>query len=193
MDQLTGNFTDNCSGNRYYSRLDQIYRLAGRAAGCFSLFPELSPFISPFFSPTVCQLPAMSFSAPLLKRCMPESISTLKPIFPLAGFFADIFEGIKIAFFGIVVTIAALFVNFIPGIGQAVVFLLYTYYSALYVCRLSSLTPSLVPGQKTALAAHQQQSRLSSWSSASPDQHDSTASISLPSLFFFHCLPSTPP
>jgi CysZ protein len=51
--------------------------------------------------------------------------------FSIAGFFADIFEGIKIAFFGIIVTIVALFINFIPGIGQAIVFLLYTYYSAL--------------------------------------------------------------
>jgi CysZ protein len=51
--------------------------------------------------------------------------------FSVAGFFSDIFEGIKIAFFGILVTIVALFVNFIPGIGQIVVFLLYTYYSAL--------------------------------------------------------------
>lgn len=51
--------------------------------------------------------------------------------FSVAGFFSDIFEGIKIASFGILVTVVALFVNFIPGIGQAIVFLLYTYYSAL--------------------------------------------------------------
>ena len=51
--------------------------------------------------------------------------------FSVAGFFSDIFEGLKIAFFGIIVTIIALFINFIPGIGQAIVFLLYTYYSAL--------------------------------------------------------------
>lgn len=51
--------------------------------------------------------------------------------FSVSGFFSDIFEGIKIAFFGLFVTIVALFVNFIPGIGQAIVFLLYTYYSAL--------------------------------------------------------------
>ncbi|MBW2682037.1 MAG: EI24 domain-containing protein [Deltaproteobacteria bacterium] len=47
------------------------------------------------------------------------------------GVLRDIFEGIKIAAFGIAVTIVALFINFIPGIGQAGVFLLYTYYSAL--------------------------------------------------------------
>ncbi len=51
--------------------------------------------------------------------------------FSVIGFFSDIFEGIKIAFFGILVTIVALFVNFIPVIGQVIVFLLYTYYSAL--------------------------------------------------------------
>ena len=49
----------------------------------------------------------------------------------LPGFLRDIFEGIKIALFGIIVTIVALFVNFIPGIGQVAVFLIYTYYSAL--------------------------------------------------------------
>lgn len=47
------------------------------------------------------------------------------------GFLRDIFEGIKIALFGVLLTIAALFVNFIPGIGQVAVFLLYTYYSTL--------------------------------------------------------------
>lgn len=51
--------------------------------------------------------------------------------FSITLFFADIFEGIKIGLFGVLVTIVALFVNFIPGIGQAIVFLLYTYYSAL--------------------------------------------------------------
>lgn len=51
--------------------------------------------------------------------------------FSVIGFFSDIFEGIKIAVFGMFVTLIALFVNFIPGIGQVAVLLLYTYYSAL--------------------------------------------------------------
>lgn len=46
-------------------------------------------------------------------------------------FLIDLFEGIKIGLFGILVTIGALFMNFIPLIGQAAVFLIYTYYSAL--------------------------------------------------------------
>lgn len=44
---------------------------------------------------------------------------------------ADVLEGIKIALFGLFITVVALTVNFIPGLGQATVFLLYTFYSAL--------------------------------------------------------------
>lgn len=43
----------------------------------------------------------------------------------------DILEGVKIALFGVVITLVALLVNFIPGLGQGVVFLLYAFYSAL--------------------------------------------------------------
>ncbi len=43
----------------------------------------------------------------------------------------DIFEGFKIALFGILITIVALIVNFVPGLGQGAVFILYTFYSAL--------------------------------------------------------------
>ena len=51
--------------------------------------------------------------------------------FTLAGILRDILEGLKIALFGLGVTVAALVVNFIPGLGQLAVILLYTYYSAL--------------------------------------------------------------
>lgn len=51
--------------------------------------------------------------------------------FTVGGVLIDIFEGIKVALLGVLVTILALFINFIPVIGQVAVFLLYTYYSAL--------------------------------------------------------------
>jgi len=51
--------------------------------------------------------------------------------FSVRGALVDLVEGIKIGLYGVLVTLAALFVNFIPVIGQIVVFLLYTYYSAL--------------------------------------------------------------
>ena len=51
--------------------------------------------------------------------------------FTLKGIITDILEGLKIGLLGLVVTIVALTVGFIPLIGQVVVLLLYTYYSAL--------------------------------------------------------------
>ncbi len=51
--------------------------------------------------------------------------------FSLIGIAKDLFEGLKIALFGILVTIVALAVGFVPVIGQIAVFLIYTYYSAL--------------------------------------------------------------
>lgn len=51
--------------------------------------------------------------------------------FTCRGIITDIFEGLKIGVLGLVVTIAALTVGFIPLIGQVIVLLLYTYYSAL--------------------------------------------------------------
>lgn len=51
--------------------------------------------------------------------------------FTIKGVMIDLVEGIKIGLYGILVTIAALFVNFIPVFGQIAVLLLYSYYSAL--------------------------------------------------------------
>lgn len=49
----------------------------------------------------------------------------------IKGLLIDLWEGLKIGLLGIVVTVMALMANFIPGVGQVVVLLLYTYYSAL--------------------------------------------------------------
>jgi len=51
--------------------------------------------------------------------------------FTVSGILRDLWEGIKIGGFGIIVTIAALAVSFVPVIGQITVFLLYAYYSTL--------------------------------------------------------------
>jgi CysZ protein len=49
----------------------------------------------------------------------------------LSGALVDLVEGIKIGAMGLVVTAVALMANFIPVFGQAAVFVLYTFYSAL--------------------------------------------------------------
>lgn len=51
--------------------------------------------------------------------------------FSLAGALVDLREGIKVGIMGVAVTVVSLFVNFIPVIGQAAVFVLYSYYLAL--------------------------------------------------------------
>ena len=51
--------------------------------------------------------------------------------FSVIGIVKDLFEGLKIGIFGILVTIIALFISFVPLLGQAGVFFLYTYYSTL--------------------------------------------------------------
>ena len=54
-----------------------------------------------------------------------EDVLTIK------GVLVDIWEGLKIGIFGLIVTALALMANLVPLIGQAVVLLLYTFYSAL--------------------------------------------------------------
>ena len=51
--------------------------------------------------------------------------------FSLKGIVTDLIEGLKIGLYGILVTVVALIINFIPVIGQAAILVLYTYYSAL--------------------------------------------------------------
>jgi CysZ protein len=51
--------------------------------------------------------------------------------FTVRGIIIDLVEGCKIGAVGILVTIGALFANFIPLVGQVVVLLIYTFYSAL--------------------------------------------------------------
>ncbi len=48
-----------------------------------------------------------------------------------SGILRDIIEGVKVGGFGILITVLALFANFIPFIGQMTVFLLYCCYSTL--------------------------------------------------------------
>ena len=77
----------------------------------------------------------------------------------IKGLLIDLWEGIKIGLFGILVTVAALMANFIPGVGQVVVLLLYTYYSALMFVDYPSSRRRWSLGQKISwLRSHNKQS-----------------------------------
>ncbi len=76
----------------------------------------------------------------------------------IKGLFIDLWEGLKIGLLGILVTIAALMANFIPGVGQVVVLFLYTYYSALMFVDYSSSRRRWSLGEKISwLQKHNRQ------------------------------------
>lgn len=130
IDQLTGNFTAAAPATG--SILGWI-KYSGWlvSSWLFLIVSRIVAFYLAFLLAYSLSTPGYVFLSIAAEKMYAGKDFDAEANFSVAGFFADIFEGIKIAFFGILVTIAALFVNFIPVIGQAVVFLLYTYYSAL--------------------------------------------------------------
>ena len=110
----------------------------------------------------------------------------------LSGTLVDLREGIKIGAMGLVVTVVALFANFIPVIGQARGLCSLCFLFNPDVCRLSRLPLSLDAGGETALAAATPPSSLPAGNLSGHDQHDPVAQC-----FFdgpvLPALPSTPP
>lgn len=66
----------------------------------------------------------------------------------LSGALIDLREGVKIGAMGMMVTVVALFANFIPVIGQVSVFALYAFYSALMFVDYPSSRYRWTLGQK---------------------------------------------
>lgn len=64
------------------------------------------------------------------------------------GFFVDLWEGLKIAVVGVLATIVAFAVNFLPVIGQAMAFLIYVFYSSLMFIDFPSSRYRWTLGQK---------------------------------------------
>jgi CysZ protein len=75
--------------------------------------------------------PGYAFLSAAAERVQAGDAYDADEAFTFTGLFRDMVEGAKIALFGLAVTVAALVVNLIPGLGQLAVILLYTYYSAL--------------------------------------------------------------
>ncbi len=130
IDQLTGNFTATAPAT------DTILgwiKYGGWlvSSWLFLIVSRIVAFYLAFLLAYSLSTPGYAFLSTAAEKMFAGKNFDADANFSVVGFFADIFEGLKIAFFGIVVTFIALLVNFIPVIGQAAVFLLYTYYSAL--------------------------------------------------------------
>ncbi|MGB3210671.1 MAG: EI24 domain-containing protein [Desulforhopalus sp.] len=130
VDQLTGNFTTAAPAT---DTLLGWIKHKGWFIGTwlFLIVSRIVAFYLAFLFAYSLSTPGYVFLSTAAEKLYAGEFFDADANFTVSGFLADIFEGIKIAFFGLLVTIVALFVNFIPGIGQAVIFLLYTYYSAL--------------------------------------------------------------
>lgn len=79
-----------------------------------------------------------------------DQAKTGEAAFSLSGVLVDLIEGIKIGGLGLVVTVVALVLNFMPVLGQASVFLLYVFYSTLMFIDFPSSRYRWSLGQKLA-------------------------------------------
>ena len=97
----------------------------------FLIVSRIVAFYFAFLLAYTLTTPGYAFLSAAAEKLYAGEQFTADNDFTLTGIGRDILEGLKIALFGIGVTIAALLVNFIPGLGQIVVVLLYTFYSTL--------------------------------------------------------------
>ena len=97
----------------------------------FLIVSRIVAFYFAFLVAYTLTTPGYSFLSAATEKLYAGEKFSADAEFSMAGVIRDILEGIKISLFGIGITIAALAVNFIPGVGQVAVVLLYTFYSTL--------------------------------------------------------------
>jgi CysZ protein len=130
MDGLTGSYmTAAPAADTLWGWIKHKGWLVGR--WLFLIVSKIVAFYFAFLIAYTLTTPGYAFLSTAAERLYAGEIFDAATGFSVAGVLRDIFEGLKIALFGIGVTIAALLVNFIPGLGQVAVVLLYTFYSTL--------------------------------------------------------------
>ena len=98
----------------------------------FTLISNIIAFYAAFLMSYCLTSPGYAFlSTQVEKAHASRNLDTDQAGLTLRSLLFDLLEGCKIGAFGFVVTILALFINFIPVLGQILVFLLYCYYSCL--------------------------------------------------------------
>jgi CysZ protein len=75
--------------------------------------------------------PGYVFLSMLAGNRFSPNVAAGEASFTLSGIIIDIWEGIKIGMVGVVASLLALAVNFLPVIGQVAAFLIYVFYSTL--------------------------------------------------------------
>jgi CysZ protein len=130
MDGLTGSFmTAAPATDSIWGWIKHKGWLIG--SWLFLIVSRIVAFYCAFLIAYMLTTPGYAFLSAAAEKLHAGEYFDADASFTVAGIIRDILEGIKIALFGIGVTVAALLVNFIPGIGQVAVVLLYTFYSTL--------------------------------------------------------------
>lgn len=114
----------------------------------FLLVSRILAFYLAFLTAYSLSAPLYAFLSTAAEKLYSGGAFEFDDGFSLKGILRDLLEGIKIGLFGIIVTMIALVIGFVPVIGQISVFLLYTYYSALMFVDYPSSRRRWTLGQK---------------------------------------------
>jgi CysZ protein len=135
---LTVDFVDGLTGSFFLTQPEAVgiwgwTKYLGWEAmkWCFLIISRIVSFYMAFLLAYSLSDPGYVFLSTAVEKKHAGEYFEADAALNIRGLAIDLWEGVKIGLFGIVVTVAALMANFIPGVGQVVVFLLYTYYSAL--------------------------------------------------------------
>ena len=100
-------------------------------SGLLQLVSRLLAFYLSFLVAYTLTTPGYALLSTTVERQVAGKDFEADAALTLSGVFRDILEGLKIALFGIAVTIVAIFANTLPVFGQLLTVLLYTFYSTL--------------------------------------------------------------
>ncbi|MCK5915866.1 MAG: EI24 domain-containing protein [Deltaproteobacteria bacterium] len=113
----------------------------------FLLISRVIAFYLAFLLAYTLTAPGYAFlSNAVEKRYLGDKFSD--DIFTWSVVLQDLLEGCKIAFFGVLVTVAAIFLNFLPLLGSVLVVFLYIFYSTLMLIDYPASRRHLSLGEK---------------------------------------------
>ncbi len=119
----------------------------------FIAISRVTAFYLSFLTAYCLTSPGYVFLATATEKKYTGGVLAAEQGLSLRGILIDLVEGCKIGILGLLVTVIALIVNFIPVIGQGLVFLLYTFYSALMFIDYPSSNRRWSLGRKIAWIA----------------------------------------
>jgi len=97
----------------------------------FLLISRIAAFYLAFLAAYCITTPGYVFLSGMVEKIYGKQTGSPAGGFNPQRILVDLLEGVKIGVVGLLVTVAALAINFVPVVGQLLVFLLYVFYSTL--------------------------------------------------------------